>query len=246
MTSRLTLLFFSAYVIVTSLHELSHAVTGYLLGFPSTLHHFYVDIDWSELTVEQRALVGVVGPLFSLVFGFACWVLYRHARGAARELPLLLLAAFGVGTFFGNLLSTSFVGDFSAAARASGLPMIVRHGLSAAGAIGFSATLFVAGKELARWAPAHGSRLAATVRLVAVPVTVGTALLALAYQPMPAKFVIGLAGASLFWVFAGIAVFLHARRPGEESPEVTAHWSDVAVALAAVIVLRVMARGLPF
>jgi O-antigen/teichoic acid export membrane protein len=45
-------------------------------------------------------------------------------------LPLLYLSVFGVGTFFGNLMSTSFVGDFSAAAIALSLPMTVRYAIS--------------------------------------------------------------------------------------------------------------------
>src|SRR5262245_11441409 len=89
---RPVLAFIGAYVLTTSLHELAHAATAYWLGVPSTLFHFYVDVDLTNQTPYVQGLVRASGPVFSLVLGVLCWFLHRAVRGSWLELPLFYLA----------------------------------------------------------------------------------------------------------------------------------------------------------
>ena len=56
-------LFATAYTVTTIVHELAHALTAYALRVPSTLFHFAVHIDRAHGTLNQRAVIGVAGPL---------------------------------------------------------------------------------------------------------------------------------------------------------------------------------------
>ena len=56
-------LFATAYTVTTIVHELAHALTAYALRVPSTLFHFAVHIDRAHGPLNQRAVIGVAGPL---------------------------------------------------------------------------------------------------------------------------------------------------------------------------------------
>jgi hypothetical protein len=64
-------LFFSTYLINNTPHELSHALTAYVLGVPSTLYPFYVDVERVHASAAQQAWIGAAGPLCSLIVGAA-------------------------------------------------------------------------------------------------------------------------------------------------------------------------------
>jgi len=77
-----------------------------------------------------------------------CWFAYSNAKSLRAELLLLYLAWFGTATFFGNLMSTPFVGDFSSLALLFQLPMAVRYGAGFAGLLSLCSLSFFIGKEL--------------------------------------------------------------------------------------------------
>ena len=101
-------LFAAAYTIIGIVHEWAHALTAYALKVPSTLFHLYVHLDRADSTFNERALIGVAGPLVCLGVGLVCWFAYKNAKSSRAELPLLYLAWFGSATFFGNLISSDF------------------------------------------------------------------------------------------------------------------------------------------
>ena len=113
------------------------------------------------------------------------------------------LSAFGLSIFFGNLMSASFVGDFSDAAMVLDVPRTARNLVSFAGALSVAAILFMVGRELRRWTPQHVDRLAAAISIVVLPVLAGTALVVLVNQPMPmpVSFLAARAGEGAFWAF---------------------------------------------
>jgi hypothetical protein len=243
---RSIVLFFSAYLINNTLHELSHALTAYVLGVPSTLYHFYVDVDRAHAGAAQQAWIGVAGPLCSLLVGTACWLVYTRARATSRALPFLYLATFGISMFLGNLFSASFVGDFSRAATALNVPMAVRYGVTATGALCLAAVMFVVGQELLHWAPPQVSAMRAIVALVVSPVVVGTGCVLVAYLPVPAWWIVGLGLASVFWIFAAVGVCTNARRPRGGGERDSIRWPDAALALVALVVVRGLVVGVPF
>src|SRR5262245_24509949 len=78
---RPTLRFVAGYLISTSLHELAHALAALWLGLPSTLFHFYVNVDLNSATPYVQSVVRAAGPVFSLVLGVLCWFAHRAVRG---------------------------------------------------------------------------------------------------------------------------------------------------------------------
>lgn len=240
--------FAAASMLTTCLHELTHACVAYALGVQSTLLNYMVDLDLTEAQAagSQRAIIGIAGPLFCLVIGLAAWIAYRRARDTAASLPLLYFAVFGIATFFGNLMSASFIGDFSFAAVAMGLPMSVRHALSLCGVVGVAAVHFRAGKELMRFAPAASSRLAAVVGMIALPAVVGTAAVIAVNQPMPPSFAVVRLVEAAFWVFAALGAIVSERRSASALEDLRVRWVDGTAAVVAVVIVRVLVRGVPF
>ena len=83
-------LFAATYTIVGILHELTHALVAYAFRIPSRLFHIAVDLDRTQGTLNQRAVIGVAGPLFALGIGlFSCGA-YTGARNSRLGLPLLV------------------------------------------------------------------------------------------------------------------------------------------------------------
>jgi hypothetical protein len=240
--------FAAASMITTILHELAHACAAFALGVRSTLFNYSARLD---LTPAQAAsnlpvVIRLAGPLFCLALGNLSWIAYRRARDSAAALPLLYLSVFSIGTFFGNLMSASFVGDFSAAAEALRLPMIARHGITVAGALSVAALHFWAGRELVQWVPARVGRMAGMLGIVALPAVVGTAAVILVNQPMPGASVNARVAEAGFWLFAALGALVARRDAPRGSGSLALRWADGAAALVAILVVRLMVGGIPF
>jgi hypothetical protein len=237
-----------ASILTTILHELAHAIAALALGVRSTLFNYYVDLD---RTVTQTAgnvpaLIGVSGPVFCLAFGLLSWLALRPARGSAAELPLLYLAAFGVATFFGNMMSMAFVGDFSRVSAILHLPMIVRYVGTGIGALGTAAVQFWLGRQLVRWVPADASTIAGVLGIVVLPVVLGTAAVIVVNQPMPRAFMSARISEAVFSVFAVIGALVVLRNPPGDRASLQLSWVDGVVAALAVAMVRILVRGIPF
>lgn len=243
-TTRLTVWFATAYTIVIVVHEAAHGFVARAVGLQATLFHFWVDIDRNN-DVWQRAAFGMAGPVSSLIVGVAAWLAYRAARRSSTAVPLLLLAACGVSNFFGNLMSTAFVGDFSNVAIWLGLSMSVRYGLSASGFLVVAVVLFFAGRELRRWIPTAWSRIAAVGLGVVVPVTLGTLVIMLINQPVRIPgFAVARAGEAVVWLFAAAGVAL-ARPLASDGLTDNLSWLDFVSALAVLAAVRMLVPGVP-
>jgi hypothetical protein len=242
--------FAAASMVTTILHELTHACTAYALGVRSTLYSYVVDLDLTQAQEQaattERALIGVSGPLFSLAFGMLAWLAFGRARGSAAELPLLYLSVFGAGTFFGNLMSTPFVGDFSAAATLLRLPMTVRYAIGLFGALSVAAVHFWAGRGLARWVPATVGRVVGALGMIALPMLLGTAGVILVNMPMPPASVAARVAEASFWIFALIGALGIRRRSPSDPEHPGLRWADGAVTLLAVVAVRLMVHEILF
>jgi hypothetical protein len=231
---------------ITILHEFSHAAVALALGVRSTLFNYFADLD---LTAEQAAsnlpaLIRVAGPSVCLVAGLLSLFAYKRLRNSAVELPLLFLSVFGIGTFFGNMMSTAFVGDFSGIAITLGPNMTIRYVLSAVGAIAACAVHFWIGRELIQWAPSGIGRVTAAIGVVVLPVVLGTAIVILVNQPA-ASANVRIAEASL-WLFAVVGALTKTPDPGTKREIRLLHWGDMAFTLLAALVVRLMVRGISF
>lgn len=240
--------FAAASMMTTILHELAHASMASALGVPSTLHNYAVDLDLTDpnATARRRALIGIAGPVFSLGSGVLAWSVFRRARGSAVELPLLYLSVFGIATFFGNLMSASFVGDFSSAAVALDLPMGLRYAISATGGLAVAAIHFWAGRQLLQWFPSTVGRVIGMLGIVALPVVLGTAIVILVNQPMSPVWAAARFVEALFWLFAAVAALVTRRQLHNARDRLGIRWIDIVVMLFAVLVVRLMVRGIAF
>jgi len=235
-------------IMTTVLHELAHAGAAYALGVRSTLFNYAANLHLTPVQAASNlpALIRVAGPLFCLAVGFASWLTFRRVRDSIVALPLLYVSVFGIGTFFGNLMSTSFVGDFSAAAAALGLPMTVRYVMTVAGGLCLAAVHFWAGRELVSWVPPAVGRLSGTLGIVAVPVVLGTALVVLINQPMRGTSVEARVAEAGFWLFAALGALVRKKDPREQRGSLAPRPGDGVMALLAALLVRLMTRGIPF
>lgn len=243
---RPVILFAVSYIIITIIHESTHALTAYALGVPFTLFHFAVDVARDRGTLVQHAAIGVAGPLCALIVGLICWFFYRRSRGSRSELLLLYLAVFGVSTFFGNLMSAAFVGDFSRAAMALRLPMPARYAASLIGLLSVCVVHFIAGLELRRLSPAGSSRLRALMVMIVVPVLAGTAIVTLCSLPMPSALLFGRLIEPSFWIFGAAGVLISRNTSSGSNRTLHVRWADAAVLVVTVIAVRVIAHGIVF
>jgi len=237
-------LFVATYTLVNILHEGTHALTAYALHVPSTLFHVGVNLDQSRATANQLAVIGVSGPLLSLAFGLLCWGLYMRTRRSRPGLFFLYLAMFGTGTIFGNLISTSFVGDFSRAASTLQVPMAIRYAASIVGVLSLCGLSFLVGMELRRWAPVGAQSVKAMLGMIVLPVVVGTVIVLLSLLPMPTPLAVGRASEALFWIFGAVGALVSRKLPSGNSPDLSVGWADVALLLAALLAVRLMVPGI--
>jgi hypothetical protein len=243
---RPTIWFTASSIVSVLLHEWAHALTAHAVGKAAEMHQYWVNWDWLTATVSQRAIVGAAGPTCSLALGLICFVLYRKFVQSSAGLPLLFLSTTGIAIFFGNLMSTAFVGDFSNAATILGVPMSVRYVATIIGAAGSAAVLFWQGRELRRWVPADAGRVFGAIGVTLIPVAIGTGFIILINQPTPpdmgfASARIGEAAFELFAVAGALTTRASAARRNFGWPS----WIDAAVLLVAVFAVRIMAAGIP-
>jgi hypothetical protein len=236
----------TAYTIVIIAHEGAHALSAVALGFPSTLFNFWVDHQFTGATVLQRAIVGAAGPVASLVLGVVAAIAYRVVRRPAAGVPLLLLAAHGVSNFFGNLMSAAFVGDFSNAARALGVPMPMRYGIALLGVTGVGVTLFMAGRELRRWTSPGTGRLIAVTGTTIVPMVLGTLFVIVINEPTPmgASFASARLSEGAFWIVAAIGAFFATARTTYELNPAKVLFIDMLMLVVTAGVVRLMSTGI--
>ena len=237
-------LFVATYAIIGILHEVAHALTAYALKVPSVLFHLYVHIDPANTTLSQRAIIGVAGPVFCLLIGLVCWFAYWRSEGTRARLVLLYLGWFGVATLLGNLTSTPFVGDFSALAEAMQWPISIRYGLSVSGAVLLCSLAFFVGRELRQFAPPEVGAMKALIGVIIVPVVVGTAATLLIFLPIPSAFAVGRIAEPSFWIFAVLGTLL-SRKHSHNHLRSGLSWTDVALLLFAVLLVRLTVPGIP-
>ncbi|HET8699017.1 MAG TPA: hypothetical protein VFO94_16150 [Gammaproteobacteria bacterium] len=241
---RPTLFLVAGYAINTSVHELAHALAALWLGVPSTLFHSYVSVDLASQSPYVQGVVRAAGPVVSLVLGVLCWFAHRGLRGWWAELPLFYVAVFGVARFLASLFSVALTGDFNDMAAALGLSMSVRYAVGGVGAFLLIGFAFDIGRELREWVPPGVGMLKGTAAVVLVPALVGTAAILLVYQPLAVNAAEVRPAESGVWIFAALGALVGSARPSR-TEGLDARRIDWLYVLAVVLVLRIMAIGIP-
>jgi len=236
--------FTTASTIQVVLHETAHALMAFALGVPNTLYQYWVDWPPGAATLRQEAIIRAWGPIFSLIAGLAFWLVYRKKSTTVAGLPLLYLSAIGIAMFFGNLMSAAFVGDVSGVSRYFELSMPARYALSAIGAVGAAGVMFWLGRQLRPWIPDKSGRIFGVIAVVVLPVVIGTALIILINQPVPAaiNFTTARLGEQSFQIFTIIGAATGAK-PSSIGRSFRLRWTDGTICIAAVLVVRILAFG---
>jgi len=137
------------------------------------------------------------------------------------------------------------IAAFSRAAIELGLPMAVRYGGTAIGALAVAGIQFWLGRQLVHWVPANVGRTAGVFGIVALPVLLGTAAVILANQPMPSAFLGARVGEASFSVFAVIGAWTTRRDSWDGRGLLGLQWTDSVAAILIVLLVRLMVRGIP-
>ena len=241
---RPTLLFVAAYALTITPHEAAHAITSYMLGFSSTLFQMWVNPEPATATSRQLAAIAAAGPIFSLAVGVTCWLLYQGwFRRRPSALMFLMLAMMGIYCFLGPLAGAALVGDFNLAFNFLNVSKGVRCVASAAGLVLLPCFMLVVGRKLVGWGPTNFGRVKAVGCTTVAPWLVGTALILLAYWPLPSFMIRSTLGGSVFWLFAviGATVAFSTARPAEAISSCT-RW-DFVITLVAVVMVRLLVHG---
>ena len=241
---RPTLLFVVAYALNVTPHEIVHALTSYSLGFSSTVFQMWVNPDSAEATPSQLAIIAVSGPLFSLLVGAVCWLLYQpRFRERPSGLTFLMLAMVGLYSFLGPLAGSALGGDFNLAFTFLDVQKPVRYTASAIGFVLLPWFMFFMGGKLVGWAPSNFGRAKAVGCTTVAPWLIGTALILLVYWPLPSFLIGSTLGGSVFWLFAVVgAIFKFSTpRPAETISSFTG-W-DFMITLIAVAMVRLLVNG---
>jgi hypothetical protein len=242
---RPTLLFVVAFALSVTPHEVVHAITSYFLGFSSTVFPMWVNPDSAEASPAQLAIIAVAGPIFSLLVGLLCWIVYRRRlRNRPSGLAFLMIAIVGVYSFLGPLVGAALGGDFHTAFTSLHIPRLLGYLSSATGFILLPSFMFYMGRELSCWAPRQFGRLKAVACTTLAPWLVGPLLLLLVYWPLP-RFLVGpMLGGSAFWVFAvlGATLGFPTRATTPAISSVTR--SDVLLIVVVLTMIRLLANGI--
>ncbi len=246
-----TVAFIGAFTFTTLLHELGHFVSYLAFGAHATLYFNQVQADDTTVSLTGVIVSALAGPVVSLLQGIVCawWVRTRRQNDAA-QLFLQWLALLGVINFFGYLMLTplSSVGDTGRVAGLLGFPAW----LSALIAIGGIAVLLVIvfrqDRHFARFLhgdPGSRDRARWINVLVFFPIIVGSVVNVIFAFPIPTAISAIYPATSSLTVLAGYSAMLSAPRAELPASPLgrSVSWSLVAVAVALLVVNRLLVRG---
>lgn len=253
-----TILYTSAFLLTTILHELGHGITGALLGSDPILHHNFVEhgsVD--HLSPHRQIAIALAGPAVSLLQGFVAGLVFlKSQKRSLFELFVLWWSVLGFANFLGYLMIIPIfsVGDIGKAYSIAGTPLWVQISLAVVGA---ALLLLVAYKmsspflqfsSRAEWIEDGTARKRFSLRTLILPWIVGSAIITVLYLPIIAVVSI------IYPVMSGMvfifpwqnAVNVRDIQPASDSA--IERISTVAVVLLAIVagVFRlILAPGIP-
>lgn len=104
------ILYVTAFLLTTIIHEFSHAISGFFFESNSVMHHNYVEhLSIENLNTNQKILIALAGPIISLIQGILSGLVYYRLRKKSRKMLHLFLLWFSVLGFF-NFLGYAMTG----------------------------------------------------------------------------------------------------------------------------------------
>lgn len=125
-----TLIYITAFIMTSALHESSHALVGSVFNTNPVLHHNFVEHFPSIMpTINANVLIAVAGPITSLVQGIVFGFLFLRSR--YRDLVNLFVlwsSVLGLNNFLGYVMTGPFAqsGDIGKVWQLLGVPVWIQ------------------------------------------------------------------------------------------------------------------------
>jgi hypothetical protein len=243
-----TVAYATALMVMISLHEFAHGLSGLALGLQPTVFAGHVSYAVAG-TAAQQVTTALAGPVFSLALGLA--LLALPARHDYWGLLVLWLGALDVQEFNGYLMTGPFVpfGDVGQALRLLSAPAPVYAAVLVAGAAGTLLLGRLVTRRLLALTDPDGAALGTQLRSLGLFAwLLGTALVVVAGLPdsrgllTPVGFfeVLGALTSGIF-LFA-VRLFMGREHVPGRGLAVGWPWAGLAV-LVAVALLRLVVLG---
>lgn len=189
-----TVLYVTAFLITTILHEFSHGLAGLFNDSHPILHHNYVEhLSINHLSIHQRVSIALAGPVLSLFQGLAAgWIFLNSQKQRLVTLFLLWFSVLGFNNFLGYLITGPLfsAGDIGKAYLLLNTPLWIQILVSFLGA---AALLFLAYKLTApflsfsfksEWVANRLSRKNFSFRIIILPWLIGSVIMTILYLPI--------------------------------------------------------------
>ena len=102
-----TICYVLAFICTTVLHELAHAIAGFMSGTEPVMHHNFVEHQFTDqLSIAQKTGIALMGPLTSFLQGLIAggWFIMTKKRGPL-QLFVLWLSVLGFNNFLGYVMT---------------------------------------------------------------------------------------------------------------------------------------------
>lgn len=189
-------LYVTAFLTTTIVHELGHALLGATFGSSPVLHHNYVEhLSQDRLTVIQNVIIALAGPILSVVQGLLAGIAYSKSKTHnLATLFLLWFSILGLNNFLGYLM-TGFLfqqGDIGKVFHLLNIPLSIQIVVAILAAL---ALLFIAYKLTKpflkfsynpQWVDSEQSRVNFSLHIIILPWIIGSAIVTVAYLPIQA------------------------------------------------------------
>jgi hypothetical protein len=189
-----TILFITAFLLTTILHETAHAIAGWMADSQPILHHNYVEhLATSHLSVMQQAEIALAGPLVGLLQGLTCLLLFSVLTRRRRpQLFILWLCVLGFNNFLGYLMTGPLfqAGDIGKIYRLLGTSTAIQIMLAivAAGALLFMAYKmtrpYLSFANERSWLDTADERKRYSLHILLLPWLFGSIVVTLLYLPV--------------------------------------------------------------
>tara|TARA_R110002050_G_scaffold204327_2_gene339755 strand:+ start:66902 stop:67708 length:807 start_codon:yes stop_codon:yes gene_type:complete len=190
------ILYVIAFLLTTVFHELAHALTGFLLGSSPTLHHNFVShATIIDLTLFQKTVVALAGPVISLIQGLLAGYGYYKLRKKAHTLLHLFLLWFsvlGLYNFLGYLMTGLFFknGDIGKVYLMTQTPYWLQIGLALIATLLFTFIAYKMTRPFLQmsykmeWLDSGANRKNFSFHVLFLPWMVGSVITTLLYLPV--------------------------------------------------------------
>ncbi len=189
-----TVLYVTAFLLTTIIHEFGHAIVGFINGSNPILHHNYVEyLSINNLSVFKKVLISLAGPLFSLIQGLLAGLMFfKTKKQSFYKLFLLWFSILGFSNFLGYLMTGPIFlqGDIGKVFLLMNIPLIPQLFIAFIGAtilfyLGYKLTIpFLKFSYKEEWIFSAKSRGNFTFKIIILPWLIGATIVTILYLPV--------------------------------------------------------------